>query len=383
MNEARSLSAGIGEVSAAGKDQASAVRAEGPARLLDVVPHIVWSATPDGCLDYFNSTWSRLIGAVRGEAVEAAMMKRLHANDQQRWCRNWRDAVESGEPYEIEYRLQFEREPAHCYLERGTPVRQEYGSELESWLVTATRIDTQKRREEELFDMVARRDEFFAILLHELRNPLVPIANAVELLGANAANPSGVDAARGIIQRQLRQLTRLVEDLLDVPRLAHGNIDLRRCALDLTEVVTAAVEAAWPIIEMRQHELTLDAPPRSILVDGDPVRLTQVLTNLLINAAKYTRPGGHISLTAIQEGGVATIRVRDDGIGIAAEKLPIIFGLFSRATPTSWAAGSGLGVGLAVSKQLIELHGGSIFARSEGVGQGSEFTVRLPIHATS
>jgi signal transduction histidine kinase len=382
VNEAQSLSAGIGEVSAAGKDRASAVRAEGLARLLDVVPHIVWSATPDGCLDYFNSTWSRLIGAVRGEAVEAAMMKRLHANDQQRWCQNWRDALESGEPYEIEYRLQFEREPAHCYLERGTPVRQAYGSELESWLVTATRIDTQKRREEELFDMVARRDEFFAILLHELRNPLVPIANAVELLGANAANPSGVDAARGIIQRQLRQLTRLVEDLLDVSRLAHGNIDLRRCALDLTEVVTAAVEAAWPIIEMRQHELTLDAPPRSILVDGDPVRLTQVLTNLLINAAKYTRPGGHISLTAVQEGGVATIRVRDDGIGIAAEKLPIIFGLFSRATPTSSAAGSGLGVGLAVSKQLIELHGGSIFARSEGVGQGSEFTVRLPTHAT-
>lgn len=122
-----------------------------------------------------------------------------------------------------------------------------------------------------------------------------------------------MDAARGIIQRQLRQLTRLVEDLLDVSRLAHGNIDLRRCALDLTEVVTAAVEAAWPIIEMRQHELTLDAPPRSILVDGDPVRLTQVLTNLLINAAKYTRPGGHISLTAVQEGDVATIRVRDDG----------------------------------------------------------------------
>jgi signal transduction histidine kinase len=310
------------------------------------------------------------------------MMKRLHANDQQRWCQNWRDALESGEPYEIEYRLQFEREPAHCYLERGTPVRQAYGSKLESWLVTATRIDTQKRREEELFDMVARRDEFFAILLHELRNPLVPIANAVELLGANAANPSGVDAARGIIQRQLRQLTRLVEDLLDVSRLAHGNIDLRRCALDLTEVVTAAVEAAWPIIEMRQHELTLDAPPRSILVDGDPVRLTQVLTNLLINAAKYTPPGGHISLTAVQEGGVATIRVRDDGIGIAAEKLPIVFRLFSRATPTSSAAGSGLGVGLAVSKQLIELHGGSIFARSEGVGQGSEFTVRLPTHAT-
>jgi signal transduction histidine kinase len=372
-----------GETSAAAEDRASAAPREGLARFLDVLPHIVWSATPDGRLHDFNSAWSRLIGAATGERVETAMLKRLHANDQQRWRQHWRDALESGEPYEIEYRLQVDQEAACWYLERGTPVPQAGGATLHSWLVTATRIASQKRREEELLEKVIWRDEFFSTLLHELRNPLAPIANAVELLGAGTDNLPVVNAARDIIQRQLRQLACLVEDLLDVSRLAHGGIELRRRSLDLAEVVTVAVEAAWPVIKIREQELTVDAPLQSILIDADPVRLAQVLTNLLINAAKYTQAGGHISLTTAQEVGVASIRVRDDGIGIAAEKLPVIFELFSRATSTASADGGGLGVGLAVSKQLIELHGGSVCAHSEGIGLGSEFTVRLPIRAPS
>jgi signal transduction histidine kinase len=381
--EAWSPAARSGEVPAAAEDRASAGPSERLARFLDVLPHIVWSATPDGRLDYFNSAWSRLIGAAKGERVQTAMLKRLHLNDRQRWRQRWRAALESGEPYEIEYRLQFDQEPAHWYLERGKPIRRASGAAHESWLVTATPIDSQKQREGELLEMVDRRDEFFAILLHELRNPLAPIANAVEQLGADAIHRPVVSAARGIIQRQLRQLTCLVEDLLDVARLAHGAIELRRRFLDLAEVVTVAVEAASPVIQSRQQELTVDVPLQSILVDADPVRLAQVLTNLLINAAKYTQPGGHISLTTAQEADVASIRVRDDGIGIAADKLPVIFELFSRSTSTASADGSSLGVGLAVSKQLIELHGGSVCAHSEGIGLGSEFTVRLPIRATS
>jgi PAS domain S-box-containing protein len=372
---------GSGEVPAAAEDRASAAPTEGLARFIDVLPHIVWSATPDGRLEDFNAAWSGLIGAEKGGAVETAMLKRVHVNDQQRWRQRWRDALESGEPYEIEYRLQWDQGPVRWYLERGTPVRQAEGAVIESWLVTAIRIDSQKRREDELLEMVVQRDRFFATLLHEIRNPLAPIANAVEQLGADTANRSLVNAARDIIQGQLGQLTCLVEDLLDVSRLAHGGIELRRRRLDLAEVVTVAVETARPLIRLRQQELTVDAPVQAILVDADPVRLAQVLTNLLINAAKYTQTGGHIWLTTEHEAAVAAIRVRDNGIGIAAAKLPVIFELFSRATTTASADDSSLGVGLAVSKQLIELHGGSICARSEGVGQGSEFTVRLPMRA--
>jgi signal transduction histidine kinase len=381
--DARTRTARSGGTSAAVEDRASVAPREGLARFLDVLPHVVWSATPDGRLHDFNSAWSRLIGAAKGERVETAMLKRLHANAQQRWCEHWRDALESGEPYEIEYRLQVDQEAAHWYLERGTPVPQAGYATLQPWLVTATRIASQKRREEELLEKVNWRDEFFSILLQELRNLLAPIANAVELLGAGAGSLQVVNAARDIIQRQLRQLTCLVEDLLDVSRLAHGDIELRRRSLDLAEVVTVAVEAAWSVIKIREQELTVNAPLQPIRIDADPVRLAQVLTNLLVNAGKYTQTGGHISLTTAQEPGVASIRVRDDGIGIAAEKLPVIFELFSRATSTASADGSSLGVGLAVSKQLIELHAGSVCTHSEGIGLGSEFTVRLQICAPS
>jgi signal transduction histidine kinase len=363
------------------KDRASHGASDGLARLFDAVPHIVWSADPDGHLDYFNSAWIRLIGSPAGERVETAMLNKLHVSDRKRWCERWRDALAFGEPYEIEYRLQLLDEPARWYLERGLPVRAVNDGEHERWLMTATRIDIQKRREEELCEMVHRRDEFFATLLHELRNPLAPMASALELLGMSASQPSRVNAARGIMQRQLRQLTHLVDDLLEVSRIGHGNVELKRRSVDLAEVVTVAVEAARPVINLRHHKLTLDTPPQPVLLEADPVRLAQVLTNLLINAAKYTHAGGHISLMTAQDEGLIAIHIRDDGIGIAAEKLSEIFELFSQATPTSPASRSGLGVGLTISKQLIELHGGSISARSEGIGRGSEFIVRLPVRA--
>jgi signal transduction histidine kinase len=352
---------------------------EGLPRLLDSAAHIVWSATADGHLAYFNTAWHELVGSDVGEDVAATLVSKLHAEDRQRWCEQWQSALESGQPYEIEYRLLVPDEPARWYLESGAPVRASHGGEIESWLMLATRIDNHKRREAELHEMVHRRDEFFATLLHELRNPLAPIASALDLLGVDVHDATRVSAACGIIQRQLRQLTHLVDDLLDVSRITRGHVELQRRTVDLAEVVTVAVEAARPVIRMRAHELTLEAPPRPVSLEADPVRLAQVLTNLLINAAKYTHPGGHIALSTLADESGAAICVRDDGIGIAAEKLLEIFELFSRVAPASPASGGGLGVGLAVSKQLVELHGGSIAARSAGIGKGSEFTVRLPV----
>jgi signal transduction histidine kinase len=284
----------------------------------------------------------------------------------------------------MEYRLHSESDGGvHWYLERGTPVHASKDAPLDRWLVTATLIDNNKLREHELQSMLHRRDEFFATLLHELRNPLAPIANALELLGDEMSDPVRMKVGRGIIQRQLHQLTRLVDDLLDVSRIARGDIELQRHPVDLAEVVSVAVEAARPIIQQRQHELTTEAPDRPILLEADSVRMAQVLTNLLINAAKYTHPGGHISVTTGQEEGSATIRVRDNGIGIAPEKMPEVFKLFAQAAPRSSASGGGLGVGLAIARQLVELHSGSISARSEGLGCGSEFTIRLPIAQSS
>jgi PAS domain S-box-containing protein len=368
--------------SSALKDPYPLAAPERLASMIDAVPHIVWSATSDGRLAYFNAAWSRLIGAGAGVSVEAALLQKMHADDRQRWRERWRHALESGEPYEVEYRLESENHgSARWYLERGTPMRAAGSCELESWLVTATLIDEDKLREEELRDHLHRRDDFFVTLLHELRNPLAPIANAVEILGRSMGDALSVNTARGIIQRQLCQLTRLVDDLLDVSRVAYGNIELRRRAVDLAEIVAIAVEAARPMIQMREHNLVLGAPERPIIVEVDPVRIAQVLTNLVINAAKYTRPCGRISLTTAQEGAVAAIRVSDNGIGISAEKLSEVFELFAQAASIAPAGGTGLGVGLAVAKQLVELHGGSISAASEGIGRGSEFTVRLPLAA--
>jgi signal transduction histidine kinase len=217
-------------------------------------------------------------------------------------------------------------------------------------------------------------------LLHELRNPLAPIANAVELLAMDI-DCSRVLALRGIIERQLSQLTRLVDDLLDVSRISHGAIELQLRPVDLAEIVAVAIETARPAMQQCNHELTVITPSEPIVLQADRVRLTQVLTNLLINAAKYTRSGGHIVLCTEREGRSVVLRVRDDGIGIPPEKLAEVFELFSRAAPRASVGGSGdLGIGLAVCRQLVELHGGSIRAHSEGPGCGSEFVVRLPTH---
>jgi signal transduction histidine kinase len=233
-----------------------------------------------------------------------------------------------------------------------------------------------------LSEMLRRRDAFFATLLHELRNPLAPMTNALQSLAMDATDRSRVDAMRGIIARQLHQLTRLVDDLLDVSRIALGNIKLQLRAINLAEVMAGAVEAVRPVIEQRRHELTVATSPGTIMLEADSVRLTQVLTNLLVNAAKYTHPGGHIRLSMQLTGNFVAIHVCDDGVGIPAEKLSEVFELFARAAPESSGGDSGgLGVGLAVSRQLVELHGGSIRAHSAGPGRGSEFIVSLPLHA--
>jgi signal transduction histidine kinase len=249
-------------------------------------------------------------------------------------------------------------------------------------------ISPQRRREEELRrkaeDLQAadrRKNQFLTMMAHEMRNPLAPIRNSIELLRqAESADPSFRPLCTRV-ERQVQQLARLVDDLLDVSRITHGNIRLRREPIDLRVVVERAAEAARPLAEMRGHLLTLRLPPQPVRLDGDAARLEQVIANLLNNAAQYTMPEGQIWLTLEHEAQEATVRVRDTGIGIPPETLGRIFEPFSPGDGPLPRVESGIGIGLSLVRSLIEMHGGSVEARSGGLGQGSEFVVRLPVRA--
>jgi PAS domain S-box-containing protein len=224
-----------------------------------------------------------------------------------------------------------------------------------------------------------RKDEFLATLAHELRNPLAPIRNSVQIMSlVNSLDPA-LARARDVIERQVRQMTRLVDDLLDVSRITRGKIQLQRLPTDLASIIRDAVETTSPTIVAAGHELQVSLPSTAIQVDADHVRLSQVFANLLHNAAKYTEPGGRISLAVEPNATEVAIHVRDNGIGISAEHLPRLFEMFSQVAPAIERSQGGLGIGLSLVKGLIDLHGGRVEAQSDGPGMGSVFTVRLPI----
>lgn len=223
-----------------------------------------------------------------------------------------------------------------------------------------------------------RKDEFLATLAHEIRNPLAAIANAVQLTRNTAANPEIVGWSGDVIERQVRHLGRLLEDLLDVSRIALGKIQLRKEPIEIRGTIDRAIEAVRPFIEARRHELTVAIEPDSLRVIADPTRLEQILVNLLANASKYTNPGGSIQVRATAEGDSVVLRVRDTGIGLSAEALPVIFDLFEQVDRSIEHAQGGLGIGLTLVKKFAELHGGEVSVESPGLNRGSEFTVRLP-----
>ena len=234
-------------------------------------------------------------------------------------------------------------------------------------------------REEALREADQRKNEFLAMLAHELRNPLGAIVNALYVLDQLDLQDERALRQVALAGRQGRQLSRLVDDLMDVSRVSRGKLELRRETVNLAAVVEAAVQTCRPLAEARGHQLTVHLPPGEVLVEGDPLRLEQVLGNLLTNAARYSEDGGLIRVTLEAGSGEAVIRVRDTGIGIPPEVLPRLFDLFSQASPSSTRSQDGLGIGLTLVKRLVELHGGTVTAHSPGHGQGSEFTVRLPL----
>lgn len=224
-----------------------------------------------------------------------------------------------------------------------------------------------------------RKDEFLAMLAHELRNPLAPMSNALELVRAGGGTRKEADDAIRVLDRQMRQMRRLVDDLLDVSRITLGRIQILKERVDLAAALRSAIETSRPVIEAAGHKLTVMLPMRPISVNADSARLDQVFSNLLTNSAKYTEPGGRISIEAEQRGDEAIVTVRDNGIGIACDALAYVFDMFRQVDGSLERSQGGLGIGLTLVRRLVELHGGSVEARSEGPGKGSEFVVRLPI----
>jgi signal transduction histidine kinase len=244
-------------------------------------------------------------------------------------------------------------------------------------------LQVEKTRELEQLNSTLReanrhKDEFLAMLAHELRNPLAPIHNAVQLMRNPQLPPEQLVWTREVIERQVRHLTKLVDDLLDVSRITRGKINVVRESIELATVVERAVETVQPMLVLQRHELVVKVEPEPLLLDGDLTRLTQIVGNILSNAIKYTDDGGRIELTAGSIGDHVEIRVRDNGIGIEPEVLPLVFDLFAQASQLNGRSQTGLGIGLALAKRLAEMHGGDVQASSDGPGKGSEFVVRLP-----
>jgi PAS domain S-box-containing protein len=247
-------------------------------------------------------------------------------------------------------------------------------------------VTERKRLEDNLIRLAAdlseadrRKNEFLAMLAHELRNPLAPISNTVQALHLGGGDADTLRSASQMLQRQVGQMSRLVDDLLDMSRITRGKIELRKGRVELAPIIQQAVEAVRALYRSLDHELTVTLPPRPVHLDADPARLAQVVGNLLSNAGKFTDKGGHVWLTVEEHGTQAVIRVRDNGIGIAAEHHPRLFEMFAQVDTSLERSRDGLGIGLTLVKTLVELHGGTVDVRSDGPGRGSEFTVRLPV----
>ena len=346
--------------------------------IADAMPQMVWSTLPDGYHDYYNQQWYHYTGVPEGSTDGDGWNDIFHPDDSARAWTAWRASLATGNIYEIQYRLRHHSGVYRWVLGRALPIRDDAGA-ITRWMGTCTDIDDQKRAEDELRQAALRKDEFLAMLAHELRNPLAPISSAAQLLKLPSLDPQRVNKAGDIILRQVRHMTDLVDDLLDVSRVTRGLVQIARQPLALADVLHSAVEQARPLMEARGHEFTVDDTSAATRVLGDYTRLVQVVVNLLNNAAKYTAPGGRIALSLTTDAGEACIMVTDNGSGIDAALLPYVFDLFIQAERTPDRAQGGLGLGLALVKRITALHDGSVHALSDGLGQGSSFMILLPL----
>lgn len=345
--------------------------------ITNVMPQMVWATQPGEETDYFNDRILEFTGQPKEALTGPGWANYIHPDDFPNANSQWQHALATGTSLQSEYRLRHHSGEYRWVLGRALPLQRDDGTT--HWMGTFTDIQDQKKVSEQLQLANERKDEFLAMLAHELRNPLAPVANAVQLLRLSAKNESRVQEITNIIERQVNHMTELVNDLLDVSRISQGLVELHRVAIDMKMVVAQAIEQVRPLIEAKGHTLHTSISAERATVIGDQTRLIQALSNILTNAAKYTPNGGHIKLVFDVSATKVKISIHDDGAGINASLLPYIFDLFTQAQRTPDRAQGGLGLGLTLVKRIIELHSGSVVAESAGLVQGSKFSVLLPL----
>jgi PAS domain S-box-containing protein len=342
------------------------------------MPQLVWTADPDGRVNYrSNIRFAAYAATNQTTEGQVEWLPLLHSDDIQRTLEAWQGAITSGNSYACEHRVRMADGTMRWHLSRAEPVRDVAGS-IVKWIGTTTDIQDVKQAQERLREADQRKSEFLATLAHELRNPLAPIRHAAEILRLQAPSDPALRAAHDIIDRQIRHMVRLIDDLLEANRITRGQLRLQRERVELGVLLEQVLAIFRPQAEQAGLTLRVTVPSAPISLDADPVRLAQVFLNLLNNACKYTGRGGTIRLDARCDGAAVVVTVADTGIGIAAEHLPRVFEMFFQLDAGSGTSQGGLGIGLALARGLVELHGGHIEVRSPGPGQGTEFTVCLP-----
>ncbi len=383
FHQKRQLAERVGELETALGERRQALEAlrrseEHFRAIAESLPQLVFEADAQGRPHYFNRRFEEFLGVRPGSLP--ALGERVPPDDWLRLEASWRQAVLDSAPLECEHRLRRHDGQYRWFITRAFPVCSAGGRVLR-WFGTATDIHELKQTQEALHAADRNKDRFLAMLSHELRNPLAPIKNSLFILGQAAPGSPQGRRAQGVIGRQVDQLVRLVEDLLDVTRITQGKIYIRRERLDLNLLLRHVIEDHRPQIERGEIDLEVRLPAAPAFVDGDGTRLAQVVGNLLQNSIKFTSPGGAIRISAQLDPsrGQAAIRVADNGMGIEPTLLPQLFRPFTQADTSLSRTQGGLGLGLALVKGLVELHGGEVSAHSEGLGRGAEFEVRLPL----
>src|SRR5260221_1590782 len=347
-------------------------------RLADTAPVMIWASDEDKLATWFNKQWLDFVGRPLEQELGNGWTENLHPEDSDRCLQVYTSAFDARMPFSMEYRLKRHDGEYRWVLKKGIPL---YGphDEFSGYTGFCTDIGDHKRLEQPLREADRRKDEFLATLSHELRNPLAAIRNSVEVIKRKDHIDGDLRKVGEIIERQLKHVSRLLEDLLDLSRVSHNKLVLRNERVEIGAVVQDAVERSRELIDKNIHDIVMAPSPAALFVDADAVRLSQVLCNLFDNAAKYSEGPSPIEIRWEQQDQEVVVCVKDQGIGIAPEMLDRIFEMFSQSVPARTQSQGGLGIGLSLSRHIVQLHGGSMRAKSDGPAKGSEFIVRLPL----
>ena len=346
--------------------------------VMNSAPVLIWVTGVSG-MEYVNQAFLEFLGVETPEVLGNAWTYYMHPDDRDAYAAAYEAAVSGIQPFEHQFRFRRGDGEYRWMMAVALP---QFGTcgKFAGYTGATFDISALKRAEESLRNADQRKDEFIAMLAHELRNPLAPIANVVEMLRSESLDSKTLEWAHSVLERQLRNVGRMVNDLLDVSRVSHGKIQLHPERIELNELIARSIDALRPTIDAGGKEIAIELPADPIVMVADPLRLEQVVGNLVHNAVKFTTQGGHIWVSAdLTDGKGVSICVRDDGDGIEADQLSRVFDMFVQGNTSLDRAQGGLGIGLTLVRGLVELHGGTIEAKSDGPGTGSEFSVWLPL----